>query len=92
MIDIIEIMQLFNLDEKPYVQLGCEWCRDGSSIFFVEDSALYGAIQGDVVGTKEGIVCLMNDVQQFLGWQPAVFSENLEISYDEFELKYEDEM
>lgn len=92
MIDIFEIMKIFNLDEKPYIQLGCDWCHDGSRIFFVEEGMLYDAVKGDWIGTQDGIVCLMNDVQQFLGWQPVIFSQHLEMNYGEFEDKYGDEM
>lgn len=88
MIDLIEIMKMFNLDEKPYMQLGCVWCRDDFRITFIEEGIVYDAIQGELIGNEDGIVCLMNDVQQFLGWQPVIFSSNLEISPEEFEKTY----
>ncbi|CAL9978059.1 hypothetical protein VPHF99_0226 [Vibrio phage F99] len=92
MVDLIEIMKLFDLDEKPYCNLGCVWCRDGSRTTFIEDGNIYGAVQGDVIGVKGGIVCINNDVQQFLGMQPAIFTSVLEISPELFEETYGDLM
>lgn len=88
MIDIYEIMELFNLDEKPYVNLGCVWCRDGSQIFFLEDNIVYSVVAGDLIGELDGIVCINNDVEQFLGWQPAIFTSVLEICPKLFEEIY----
>jgi len=92
MIDIIELMEIFNLHQKPYVNLGVEWCRDGAQIYFIEDGSVYGAVFDKVVGSKDNVTCIMHDVEQFLGWEPALFSTHLEISLAEFEEKYGDLM
>lgn len=92
MVDIIEIMKLFNLDEKPYVNLGCVWCRDDFNIMFVEDGLVYDATQGNLIGEKDGVVCINNDARQFIGMQPAIFTSTLEISREMFEETYGDLM
>ena len=89
MVDMIEIMKMFNLEEKPYCNLGLVWCRDKYTVSFVEDGSAYSAVIGDVLGEDNGIVCINNDVQQFFGMQPAVFSKDLEIDTSEFEKRYE---
>ncbi|CAH9014546.1 conserved hypothetical protein [Vibrio phage 277E43-1] len=87
-----ELMKMFNLDEKPYLNLGVEWCKDDYQIMFVEYGVVSCETLGKRLGNVDGIVCMEIDVQQFLGWQPAVFSEHLEIAYDDFEEKYGDIM
>ncbi len=92
MIDLVEIMKMFNLTEQPYVNLGCVWCSNGNSLYFYEDGNVYSSLQGELVGVEDGVVCIMNDVQQFLGMQPALFTETLEISYEKFEDIYWEKM
>lgn len=92
MVDLLELMEIFNLDEKPYCNLGCEWCVTRDSIYFVEDGMMYSSIKGELIGKEEGMVCINNDLQQFLGMQPAVFTSVLKITPEEFEEKYKDLM
>ena len=92
MIDIFEIMKMFELSEKPYTLLGCEWCTDGLGLYFVEEGNIYKETLGEMLGEKEGVVCCMIDVQQFLGWQPAVLSKHMQTTYESFEEKYGDTM
>ena len=92
MIDIFEIMKMFELSEKPYTLLGCEWCTDGSGLCFIEDGNIYRVVLGEMLGEKDNIVCYMVDVQQFLGWQPAVLSKHMQTTYESFEEKYGDMM
>lgn len=89
MIDVYELMQMFDLEETPYLNLGIEWCKDGYQIMFVEDEVVYCETLGKRLGGISNVVCLEIDVQQFLGWQPAVFTQSMEISWEEFEDKYE---
>ncbi|AUR84845.1 hypothetical protein NVP1063O_178 [Vibrio phage 1.063.O._10N.261.45.C7] len=92
MVDLLEIIERFNLDEKPYINLGNVWCRDGHSIYFIEEGCVYSAVQGNVIGEEDGIVCINNDVQQFMGMQPAIFDSSLEFSPEKFEELYGDFM
>ncbi len=89
---VSELMQMFDLDEKPYLNLDIEWCKDGYQIMFVEDGTVYCETLGKHLGNVDDVICLEIDVQQFLGWQPAVFTQSMEITWEEFEDKYEDKM
>ena len=93
MIDIEELMRVFGLKETPYVNLGLEWCTDNGSVYFVGDGWSFSAVYDErSLVVKDGIVCMLNDVQQFRGWEPAVFTESLELSVEMFEEKYGDLM
>lgn len=89
MIDLVEVMKMFNLTEQPYLNLGCVWCRTPPySIHFYEDGDLYSAVRVSLVGEDGNLVCIMNDVQQFMGMQPAIFTKTLEISPEKFQELY----
>lgn len=90
MIDVYEIMKMFDLNEKPYVQLGLPWAQDGYKIYFVEDGILYDVYTEGVCRIEEGIYCFQVDLYQFMGWQPMIFTSNLKMGYEDFENKFRD--
>tara|TARA_Y100001963_G_scaffold141003_1_gene208705 strand:+ start:63 stop:341 length:279 start_codon:yes stop_codon:yes gene_type:complete len=92
MINTFELIDMFNLTEKPYHLLNGEWCTDGLGLYFIEDNQMYSVALGEIVGEKDDIVCCMIDVQQFLGWQPAVLSKHMQTTYETFEEKYGERM
>ena len=88
MIDIFEIMKLFNLDAKPYLNTGLPWSCDGSQVYFVEDNCMYSVIAGEDSTSTMGFVCAQTDVQQFLGWEYMIFSAHMQEDFEFFEKKY----
>ena len=88
MSDAFELMKLFELDEKPYVNLECEWAVDGGSLYFVDNGVMYQEVFGKIESQKNGISLCVIDVQQFMGWQPMVLTSSMNMSFDDFDNKY----
>ena len=90
--DNLTLMTTCNLNEIPYNNLKTTWCRDGYQVMFVEENLIYCETLGKTLSTIGDVICLEIDVQQFLGWQPTVFTQSMEITWEEFEQKYEEVM
>lgn len=82
------LIDIFNLEDAPYDYRDMPWTVENESIYFYDGEAVYQEVLGEHVATKSGLYHVKIDIQQFLGWEDAVFSVKSRLLYANFERKY----